>query len=42
MGKTIPIAFYKVSNYDYHFIIKEIEELKKITHLFSRKHWKNV
>ena len=42
MGKTIPIAFYNGSNYDYHFIIKEIEELKKTTHLFSRKYWKNV
>ena len=37
----IHIVFHNGSNYDYHFIIKEIaEELKKTIYLFRRKHCK--
>ena len=37
--KYISIAFYNGSNYDYHFIIKELtEEFKKTIYLFRRKH----
>ena len=35
--KKIPIVFHKRSNYDYHFIIKELaEEFKKAIYLFRR------
>ena len=33
MLKKIPIVFHNGLNYDYHFIIKELVELKKKTHL---------
>ena len=37
--KKILIVFYNGSNYDYHFIIKELaEELKKTMYLFRKKH----
>ena len=36
--KKIPITFHNGSNYDYHFIIKElVEEFKKTIYLFKRK-----
>ena len=39
--KTISIVFHNGSNYDYHFIVKELaEELKKTSYLFRRKHQK--
>ena len=37
--KKIPIAFHNGSNYDYHFIIKELaEEFKKTIYMFRKKH----
>ena len=37
--KTIPTVFHNGSNYDYHFIIKELaEEFKRTTYLFVRKY----
>ena len=39
-SKKIPIVFHNVSNYDYHFIIKELaEEFKKAIYFFRREHW---
>ena len=39
VSKRIPIAFHNGSNYDYHFIIKELaKEFKKQFYLFRRKH----
>ena len=39
--KKVSIVFHNGSNYDYHFIIKELaEEFKKTIDLFGRKHWK--
>ena len=36
--KEIPLVFDKVSNYDYHFIIKELEnEFEKKYKTFDRK-----
>ena len=41
VSKNIPINFHNGSNYDYHFIIKELaEEFKKEIYLFRRNHWK--
>ena len=34
--KNIHIAFHNISNYDYHFIIKELAE--EFKNQFSRKH----
>ena len=37
--KKISIVFHNGSNYDYHFIIKELaEKTLKIIYLFRRKH----
>ena len=36
--KKIPIAFNNGSNYDYHFIIKELAEEFRKQFLFRRKH----
>ena len=39
--KKIPIAFHNGSNYDYHFIVKELaEEFKKKNYLLKEKHRK--
>ena len=39
--KKIPIVFLNWSNYDYHFIIKELaEEFNKQFTLLRGKHWK--
>ena len=39
VSKKIPITFKNGSNYDYHFIIKELaEEFKKTIHLFRIKY----
>ena len=36
--KKIPIVFHNGSNYDYHFIIKELaEEFKKTIYLFRQE-----
>ena len=38
--KKVSIVFHNGSNYDYHFIIKELaEEFKKTIDLSGRKHW---
>ena len=37
--KKIPIAFHNGSNYDYHFIIKELAEDIKKNFLFSSSTW---
>ena len=38
--KKVPIVFNNGSNYDYHFVIKELaEEFEKPIYLFRRKHW---
>ena len=37
--KKIPIVFYNESNYDYHFVIKELtEDFKKTICLSRKKH----
>ena len=38
--QRIAIVLHNGSNYDYHFIIKELTEELKKNHLFKRKHWK--
>ena len=41
VSKKMPIVFHNGSNYDYHFIIKELaKEFKKIVYLLRRKYWK--
>ena len=36
------MAFRNGSNYDYHFVIKELVEVEKKKDLFRRKHWKII
>ena len=41
--KKIPIVSHNGSNYDYHFIIKELaEDIKKTIFLLRRKNWKYI